>query len=250
MGSNKDFTLTFYYFDACYSSWSIRIMLLLDHFKIQHTSHYFLDIQNESEREQQRKLISPSGLFPCMHIKYNTDNTTVKVSDTLAIMETLADLFPSLAIWPKDFAQRAKARSISAEMHAGFMPMRNDLSCNLLYRVPTPKTFSEDVLKNIKRVCEIWEEQRGKVKGTSGDQGWLFGEFSAADAMYIIVATRFRTHHYEIDAKEFPLAREYYEMVLKHPLLQKARVLAQESLAKHNFHRYDSLFVGYERDNL
>ncbi|KAJ3307959.1 hypothetical protein HDU76_004224 [Blyttiomyces sp. JEL0837] len=221
-------------------------MVLLDYFQIKHTRYLFFDIP-ETLRETERMIRSPTGLFPCMHIKYNNkDNTIIKVSDSLAIIETLSELFPSLPIWPKDFKSRAKARSIVSEMHSGFWGLRNHMCVNLALKRPSPLVVGEDAVKDIKRVCQIWEEQRSVVKGTSGDQGWLFGEFSAADAIYLLVAT----HSLEIDGSQYPLAREYYDMAMNHPIMQRARANAKLTYEKFDFHRYDDLFVGYVKDTL
>ncbi len=115
--------------------------------------------------------------------------------DSLAILEYLADAHPDLAIWPADRRARALARCVSAEMHSGFMPLRRNCSMEVLatHRLdPVP----EDVEADIRRIVDLWQECRAKF-GAGGP--FLFGAFSAADAMYAPVASRFRTYVPDLD---------------------------------------------------
>jgi glutathione S-transferase len=116
------------------------------------------------------------------------------VWDSLAIIEYLAERFPEAGLWPEDRAARAHARSISAEMHSGFMALRNECPMNL-HRPVRSVALSEDAQANIARIQEIWLECRARY-GKLGP--FLFGPFGGADAMFVPVVYRFRT--FAIDA--------------------------------------------------
>jgi glutathione S-transferase len=112
------------------------------------------------------------------------------VWDSLAICETVAERWPEKQLWPADADRRAHARSISAEMHAGFQMLREcmPMNCRAMGRiVPLPDELTDD----IDRVIAIWSYCH---KHFSEDGGWLFGKFSIADAMFAPVVLRFRTY--------------------------------------------------------
>ena len=112
------------------------------------------------------------------------------VWESLAIMEYLAELFPEKHLWPKPVSARAIARAVSNEMHAGFGALRN--ACPMNLRRPRKSVaLSEQVLKDVARIEEIWRSCRAKF-GKGGK--FLFGRFSIADAMYTPVVTRFDTY--------------------------------------------------------
>ena len=113
-------------------------------------------------------------------------------------MEYIADRFPEHAIWPRDRAARAMARSISSEMHAGFSALRNACCMNLGKRFE-PRDRGPGVAADVARVCGIWNEARDKFGKADGGP-FLFGAFTAADAMYAPVTTRFRSYSISVDA--------------------------------------------------
>jgi glutathione S-transferase len=119
------------------------------------------------------------------------------VWDSLAILDYLAERHPERKLWPEDEEARAVARSIAAEMHSGFAALRNDMSMDLLSKLPPPP-MSTALEADISRVAAIWEDTRARF-GQGGP--FLFGAFSIADAMYAPVATRFRT--YGVDLARF-----------------------------------------------
>jgi glutathione S-transferase len=142
---------------------------------------------------------SPAGKVPCLV------DGDLRVWDSLAILETLAEREPRL--WPADAAPRARARSISAEMHSGFPNLRQHMSMNIRKRHPG-KGRTPEVLAEIARIVSIWSECRGP---------FLFGDFGAADAMYAPVVLRFRTYEVELP----PACRPYADAVLALPALQE-----------------------------
>jgi glutathione S-transferase len=175
--------------DKNLSSWSLRPWLALKHCGIPFAEERIRLRQPDSKAAILRH--SPSGKVPALKTESGV------VWDSLAILEFLAERHPECALWPQDAVARAEARSISAEMHAGFVTLRNDMSMDLLARLPSPP-IAGALEADIRRVVAIWKETRARF-GTSGP--FLFGAFSNADAMYAPVATRFRT--YGVDLRHF-----------------------------------------------
>ncbi|HYN11260.1 MAG TPA: glutathione S-transferase, partial [Burkholderiales bacterium] len=134
------------------------------------------------------------------------------VWDSLAILEYLAERNPRL--WPSNPAQRARA--ISAEMHSGFPRLRNHMSMNVRKRYPG-KGRTAEVAMEIQRILEIWN---------AAQKPFLFGPFSAADAMYAPVVLRFRTYEVELPSAcgayadamlALPAMREWIEAAEREP---------------------------------
>ncbi len=172
-----------------YSSWSLRPWLAL----AEHDIPFEEEVINIYDPASKAKILSfsPAGKMP---ILIDGENT---VWDSLAILETLADKFPQLDLWPKDPAARGLARSISAEMHSGFVPLRKAMPMNLKRSPAPPKAgFADDVKADIRRICEIFLDARTRF-GARGD--FLFGAFSAADCMFAPVATRLRSYAVKLD---------------------------------------------------
>jgi glutathione S-transferase len=111
------------------------------------------------------------------------------VWDSLAICETVAELFPDKALWPSDPRARQIARSMCAEMHSGFSSLRNAMPMNIRASLPG-KGMSPEVQRDIDRITTLWRECRERY-GRRGDL--LFGRFTIADAYYAPVVMRFMT---------------------------------------------------------
>ena len=166
-----------------YSSWSMRPWLALRASNIPF-EEIFIPLYTGQADKDRLLSFSRSGKVPAL---IDGDLT---IWDSLAIIEYLAERFPEAKLWPQDRAARAHARSISAEMHSGFLPLRNECGMNL-HRPIGGIALSEDARANIARVEEIWSDCRERY----GKQGpFLFGAFSGADAMYAPVVHRFRTY--------------------------------------------------------
>jgi glutathione S-transferase len=149
------------------------------------------------------RTFSPSGLVPALH-----DGDTV-VWESLAIAEYLAERHEGM--WPAERKARAFARSIAAEMHAGFRDLRNDMTMCIRERVDV-RPWSPALAADIERIAAIWTEARRRF----GDGGpYLFGRFSIADAFYAPVAFRFRT--YDVDPGG--IASDYAKALLAHPFV-------------------------------
>jgi glutathione S-transferase len=203
-----------------YSSWSLRSWLLLAHLDIpfQEEALSF----NDPAFKAKVRGHSPAGKLPVL-----IDGDVV-VWDTLAIVEYLAEKFPDRGIWPTDRTARARARSICAEMHAGFTELRNRLPMNCELRLPfVPPDVA--VHRDIGRILEMWTDCRGRF-GAGGP--FLFGAFSAADAYYAPVVRRFLGF-----AVELPdLARAYVATIDGLPAMRR---WMDAALAEHDFYAED-----------
>jgi len=175
--------------DKNFSSWSLRPWLALKQCHIPFTEERVRLRQPDSKAEILRH--TPAGKVPVLKTDLGL------VWDSLAILEVLAERHPQHSLWPQDAEARAAARSICAEMHSGFAALRNDMSMDLLSRLPSPPI--EGALEaDIRRIAALWKETRARF-GKGGP--FLFGAFTNADAMYAPVATRFRT--YGVDLSRF-----------------------------------------------
>jgi glutathione S-transferase len=132
---------------------------------------------------------SPSGRVPALEHGKRT------IWDSLAICEYLAELFPEAGLWPSEPGARAMARSVSAEMHSGFAALRAGMPFNIRASLPG-KGKGDGVQGEINRIAAIWRSCRE----THGGEGpYLFGNFTAADAMYAPIVGRFATYKVELD---------------------------------------------------
>ena len=149
--------------------------------------------------------VSPAGKVPVLH------HDDVVVWDSLAICEYVNELFLEAKLWPADRAQRARARSISAEMHAGFPALRQEMSMNIDANL-AGQGHTPEALADARRVLTLWREALAASGGP-----FLFGTFTIADAMYAPVATRFVTYGVELDAS----CRAYVDAVYALPGMQQ-----------------------------
>lgn len=190
------------------SSWSLRGWLMMR--KTGAPFEELLIRYRLPEHKARLTAMSPTSKVPLLI--HERDEETVKVWDSIAIGEYLAELFPRQKLWPKDPIERALARSISAEMHTGFRALRDRLDMDLLGRVEGVRVDDEPVASDLARVQEIWTQCR-ETYGENGGGPFLFGHFTIADAMYAPVATRFRTYGVGLE----PIAQTYCEAILADP---------------------------------
>lgn len=175
-------TLSLVIGNKSWSSWSLRPWLVLKHFEIP-----FQEIPVRLRRPDSKSRIlehSPAGKVPVLR------DGDLLIWDSLAIIEYVADLNPNLAIWPKDLKTRAIARAVSAEMHAGFNQLREVCPMDL-FAVKPLAALPEGVEHNLRRIVQSFRECR-TVHKPAGP--FLFGPFTAADAMYAPVCSRLRTY--------------------------------------------------------
>jgi glutathione S-transferase len=195
-----------------YSSWSIRGSLLVRQSGLACEEIVIpLDLDDSQSRIAG---VSPSGRVPVLHAD------GVVIWDTLAIAEYLHEQRPGAGLWPRDSAARARARSVSAEMHAGFGALRSQMPLDMRARRSVPMTA--ELAADIARIEALWGACRAEY-GRGGD--FLFGAWSAADAMYAPVVSRFRTYGVELSRP----ASDYAAVVWQWPALQE---LAAEAAAE------------------
>jgi glutathione S-transferase len=189
-----------------YSSWSMRPWLALRASNIDF-EEIFIPLYT-GEADKKRILdVSRAGKVPVLI------DGDVTVWDSLAIIEYLAERFPERRLWPEDRVQRARARSISAEMHSGFAALRNECGMNL-HRPVSAIKLSADAGADIARIQEIWTECRAHF-GKSGP--FLFGAFNGADAMFAPVVHRFRTYAIAVT----PEVQRYMDVMMASPAFQE-----------------------------
>jgi glutathione S-transferase len=189
-----------------YSSWSMRPWLALRANRIPF-EELFIPLYTDQSDKDRIFSVSESGKVPALI------DGDVTVWDSLAIIEYLAEKFPDARLWPADRAARAHARAISAEMHSGFMALRNECGMNL-HRPIRAVTLSDDARANAERIQEIWADCHARY----GKQGpFLFGAFSGADAMYAPVVHRFRTYAIPVKAA----AQHYVDAMMSLPAFQE-----------------------------
>jgi glutathione S-transferase len=188
-----------------YSSWSLRGWLGL-----KQTGLAFEEILIPLDRPESAAALamhSPSRRVPVL-----VDGGS-RIWETIAILEYCAEIAPQAGLWPADRARRAHARAISAEMHSGFANLRRHLPMDLK-RKPEPRAYPEEVAADIARIEAIWAECLAqRPKGGP----FLFGAFSAADAMFAPVATRFRSYAVPVSA----MSRDYCDAIFDHPPMRE-----------------------------
>jgi len=167
-----------------YSSWSLRAWLQLRAscipFEVERIPLFSADWQTQVGR------YSPAGRVPVL-----VENDLV-VWDSMAIQEYVIERYRDAVGWPAEPKQRARARSISAEMHAGFIAIRNELPQNIRGRTTLSRNrLSAACRAQLQRIDAIWTNCRAAARG---DGPWLFGQLSAADLVYVPVALRLVTY--------------------------------------------------------
>jgi glutathione S-transferase len=186
-----------------YSSWSFRPWIAMKTFGIPFEEILipFGAPLGNPDFKQRLAAYTPAGLVPVLI------DGDVHVWETLAIMEYLAETFPEKHLWPADKTARAAARGLSSEMHAGFIALRGECPMNLRRPVQT-RALSEAAQANAKRVETIWTDARAKSGGP-----FLFGAFSAADAMYAPMVARCFTYGVAMNSD----ARAYMDAMMALP---------------------------------
>ena len=205
-----------------YSSWSLRPWLLMKHAGIPFEEKKVrLGWEDDSPFKKTMYSLAPSGRVPLLI------DDRFPIWDSLAIAETLAERFPEKALWPRDPKQRARARSLCAEMHSGFGELRSTFGMNLEARLPEigERMLREKpaVAKDLKRLDVMWDEA---LENSGGP--FLFGEFSIADAYFAPVCTRARTYGLPLS----PRSAAYKERILALPAFLEWE---REALAEHDW---------------
>jgi len=195
--------LLLYVWDYNYSSWSMRAGLAL---RQTGAPFHEVSVHGEGEDTTALKALSPTGRFPLL--KHGTE----WIWDSLAIGEYLHEQFPHAGLWPGSDNARAHARSMVAEMHAGFGNLRSALPMNIRKRYPGfLKTLA--VRNDITRISAMWHTCLDRF---GGNGPFLFGAFSLADAFFAPVVMRFASY----DAELSPPLRAYTEAVHNQPFVK------------------------------
>lgn len=164
-----------------YSSWSLRPWLVAKKAGFDF-AEVVIDF-DQPNTKQKILAVSPSGKVPVWVDEY------VRVWDSLAICEYFAERVPNL--WPADSTQRAQARAVSAEMHSGFAALRTEMGMNVRAHQRQIE-LSEAAINDLKRIEQIWSVLLEAQKSNAHAEGWLFGKFSIADAMFAPVVIRLK----------------------------------------------------------
>ena len=194
-----------------YSSWSMRSGVLLAAFGIP-----FEEVKlrfDFSEGSEWTRVIA--GITPTKRVPVIVEDDGFTVWDTLAIAEYIADRHPEHAIWPRDVKARARARTLCAEMHAGFTRLRTVCPMNIEAFLPEvgARLWAEDeaLRADVARLDAAW---RAALADSGGP--FLFGTFSAADAYFAPVAVRLSRFGLPVSEA----AAAYRDALLTHPAVE------------------------------
>ncbi|MFT4162634.1 glutathione S-transferase family protein [Shinella sp.] len=200
--------LVLYVGNKNYSSWSFRPWIAMAAAGVPFTDRV-IPFDFAAGNPEIRK-VSPTGRVPLLQ------HGDVKVWESLAIIEYAAELFPDAGIWPQDRVARAEARAISMEMLSGFRALRNACPMNIR-RTPGGIDLADGVKEDVARIETIWKDALARSGGP-----FLFGGFSAADAMYAPVVNRLEI--YRLTRDETILA--YMARMKAHPAWQRWQAAA------------------------
>jgi len=180
-----------------YSSWSARPWLVMTQLGI--PFHERMVKFDSADWNDNIATLSPSGLVPVLW--EGEPGSGFATFDTIAIVERLHELFPDAGVWPADPLARSRARSLVADFHAGYRNLRDAMPMNIRSRRPG-KGDSPEVRAEVDRLCANWRETRTRF---GRDGPFLFGGFSAADAFFTPVVSRFVTYDVALpeDAKRY-----------------------------------------------
>lgn len=193
-----------YIADKNYSTWSLRAYLLMEKSGLKY-NEIKLDLATEAFYSTLK------SLAPTAKVPFLVDQN-IRVWESLAICEYINETYLSGKFWPHAAAHRAKARALANEMHAGFSALRNEMPMNL--RAKRKIQLSAAANRDLARIDSIFSEQMAEF---ANQGGWLFGDWSIADAMYAPVVMRLPT--YGITLSE--TAELYCTQVRSDPVMQK-----------------------------
>ena len=203
-----------------YSSWSLRPWIAMKVAGIAF-NEIVIPLYEPGSREAIAKY-TPAGKVPVL---IDGDR---HVWETIAILEHLAEKFPTAGLWPQDAPARGHARVISAEMHAGFTALRRNCPMNM-WLPPKTRPLPDEVKPDVARIEGIWADCRQRF-GQGGP--FLFGSFGAADAMYAPVVARFYNYRIPVGAN----ARAYMDVVMALPAWKEwcAAAMKETWVMRHN----------------
>lgn len=194
--------------NKAYSSWSLRGWLAVKQSGL-HFEEVLVPLYDDNweQRKREDDLAPSAGKVPILW-----DDDAV-VWDSLAIIDYLADKVGRDRYWPKDNVARGMARSLSSEMHSGYMALRRECPMNTRKKFENI-TVSAETRADAVRILQNWAEARSRF----GQQGpYLFGTFSAADIMLAPVVTRFVTYGFTLPG----FAQSYVDAMMAHPWMEE-----------------------------
>lgn len=192
------------------SSWSMRPWVALKHKGVPF-EEVALPIKGDTDRARRRKL-SPTGRVPVLH------HRGLVIPDSLAIIEYAEETWPApqfAALWPQDAGRRAHARWLAATMHSGFMKMREGMSFNTCF-LPTRPPAPPEAVADAQEMLRLLEAALAAKPAGAGP--FLFGGFSAADAMYAPAVLRVMA--FEVPTQATPLASVWMRAVVEAPAVR------------------------------
>jgi glutathione S-transferase len=197
-----------------YSSWSMRPWLAMKVAGLPFEEEVIS--LNAPEFKSRLLQVSGTGKVPTLI------DGEVRVWESLAILEYLAEKFPAAKLWPADPQARAHARAIANEMHAGFLPLRRSCPMNI-WRPVRKLALNDETSANVRRIDAMWADCRARY---AAGGPFLFGPFTAADAMFAPVVSRLHTYAIEVGSAAraymaavmaLPAWREWRDAALKEP---------------------------------
>jgi glutathione S-transferase len=214
-----------------YSSWSMRPWVLLTQSGIAFEE---VMVRFDSFDADSQFKLTLAGLTPTGKVPLLVDTAVdagLAIWDTLAIAEYLAEQFPHLQLWPQDKAARARARSVCAEMHAGFTALRSNCPMNIEAALPDIGQLvwrdKPAVRADVARLVAMWRELLAQYGGPL-----LFGGFSIADAYFAPVCMRLKTYALPVP----PVIANYVERVAALP---GVRAWVEQARAEHDFRDFE-----------
>lgn len=211
-----------------YSSWSLRPWLAMTELGIPFSERMLKFDSKDWARNI--AALSPTRLVPVLW--EGEPGAGFAIFDSIAIVERLHELHPEAGIWPEDPHARARARSLAADFHAGYSALRTAMPMNIRSRHPG-KGMNPEVARDIDRLCAQWTRTRAEF-GAGG--AFLFGGFSAADAFFTPVASRFSTYGVTIDGE----AKAYQEALLN---TRSMRAWTEDALKETEFVAMDEPYA-------
>lgn len=196
-----------------YSSWSLRAWLYLTESNLAFEEIRIPLFTGNWQEEIAR--FSPGGRVPVLL------DGDITVWDSMAIIEYVREQHPEAIGWPVSGRARAHARSVSAEMHSGFLAVRDELPQNLrVRRKLNISQLSAACQKQVNRIDELWTDCRARY---GGGGKWLFGEFSIADVMFAPVALRFVTYFIPVSGQSRDFTEAVYQLASVQRWVEAAR---------------------------
>ena len=197
-----------------YFSWSLAAYLMFEKFGLsQMVDITILRPETEAGVGPLLARLAPARTLPTAV----TPEGTV-LSDSMAIAEELASRHPEAALWPADPAQRGLARTLAAEMHAGFHGLRGRWPVNLRTGF-APQVPDAAVTGELERLETIWAAAHDR---RAAEGPWLLGAYSLADAIFAPMALRLAV--YGFDTR--PITRAYVATHLADRAVRRWRATA------------------------